>query len=214
MKQLLILMTLLFGLGQLTACGGGGGGGGGDDQPTADRDDDQNVGDDDMGNYDNNNQDPGDNNNANNQSQFVHDGATVTSTCVGCTSNENIDQSNDGDDATFAEASFLASSASGLMSMRVDAMDGASFPAGAQVGARLFLQGTVNIVYTVTVNTYLGDVQQESFGPQEDVSGTIDPEEFVFTSTQPYDAVETVVQFSGATPATGTRVVRHFEFRG
>lgn len=197
-KLQLLLIACSFALG---ACGGGS-----DSNPPPNDDSTSMMPPGDMGN------DSG----AGNQSQFVHAGATVTSTCPTCTSNTGLPNANDGDDATFAEATFPMGGQAGVVTTRVDAADGVSFPAGPTVGARIFLAGGISVVWTVTINTYLGDVQQESFGPEDTAdSVAIDvTEEFTFTSTQPYDAVEAVVQYTAGSPIIGPINTRLFEFRG
>ena len=203
MTKLLLPAFVVF---TLTACGGGGSGG--------DNDADAGMeGMNEMMDDEGMEQQPPEQRPA--MSQFVHEGAEVSSTCPTCSSHDDLPNAIDGDDESFAEANFPVGSQAGTFSTWVDAAAGVSFPAGTNVGALLFLQAAgAGIAYTVTVNTYLGDTLQESFGPESATSPT-NNQEFSFESSEPYDAVETVIQYTvTAGGVTSAFSVRHFEFRG
>lgn len=150
-------------------------------------------------------------------SNFVHEGATVLSTCATCTAETGQTNTNDGNDSSAYSSTFPAAVGSGTVSVRVDAIDGASFPAGEQVGARLGFPTIPSSTITITINLYLGNTLVESSMPPLDNAGvglgsTID--DFTFVSSQAYDAVEVVFQYATATPPGESFSIQVFEFRG
>lgn len=138
--------------------------------------------------------------------QFVHSGSRVTVGGV-LEGSSNPQKAVDGDFASFASL-YAAGADSGTdlapihsapgsqLDIRVTARSGVSFPAGTRVGAAAQLAGGLAAQQQITVTTYLGEVQQDSFNESPAASSSESPAVFSYATTKPYDAVQFSVRLS------------------
>ena len=139
-------------------------------------------------------------------------GAQFMASCTGCTlSSQNA--AVDGNLDSAAEAVATTGGVNPLATLRATAQPGIVYPAGSRGGVFFTAYSNVCDTCSITINTYLGGVLQET---QSGANNSGGPGSGAFysavNSLRPFDAVEIVASGVVAPPPTGSgRVVDVFE---